>query len=275
MEAVRTSEKSAYFYLATRRYISEGSHIHTRPARAWNITQDVFPFHRFFFLHERDQSPLSLTVTPCTSSVLWSVRYRHQNDTGKREYPHQPTLHTTWVPSPAHPSHNCESAHFLIRSGLPFHTQRKLHYHSFPHMNMSTSRSLTWIWVPAVSHMNMSTSRSLTSIWVPAAFSHEREFKPLSHMNMRNSLFLTWKWILVTFLHDIFSGKYEYTSLLSHSGVPVHTLTWTRAPDLSHDWKNERKKRSESICALRRNSVDLPRGEQCYCSQFRAQQNEM
>ncbi|GFG38442.1 hypothetical protein Cfor_02476 [Coptotermes formosanus] len=37
----------------------------------------------FFFLHERDHSPLSLTVTPCTSSLLWSVRYRHQNDTGK------------------------------------------------------------------------------------------------------------------------------------------------------------------------------------------------
>jgi hypothetical protein len=37
----------------------------------------------FFFLHERDQSPLSLTVTPCTSSVLWRVYYRHQNDTGK------------------------------------------------------------------------------------------------------------------------------------------------------------------------------------------------
>ncbi|KAJ9579506.1 hypothetical protein L9F63_004825 [Diploptera punctata] len=39
----------------------------------------------FFFLHEREQSPLSLTVTPCTSSILWNVRYRHQNDTGKLE----------------------------------------------------------------------------------------------------------------------------------------------------------------------------------------------
>jgi hypothetical protein len=196
------------------------------------------------------------------------------------------TIHSltlTWVPDTS--SHEYE---YQPLSHMNMSTSRFSHeyeYQPLSYMNMSTSRSLTWIWVPAafshqyeyqpLSHINMSTSRSLTSIWVPAALSHQYEYQPLSHMNMRNSLFLTRKWILVTFLHDIFSGKYEYTSLLSHSGVPVHTLTWTRAPDLSHDWKNERKKRSESICALRRNSVDLPWGEQCYCTQFRAQQNEM
>ncbi|XP_068082626.1 protein NDNF [Anabrus simplex] len=35
----------------------------------------------FFFYNKRREGPLSITVTPCTSSLIWSVRYRPKNDT--------------------------------------------------------------------------------------------------------------------------------------------------------------------------------------------------